>query len=85
MSKGTWGGTLGKFGLYCKDHEIDRDEMAKAIGVTASYISMFAHAKVVPGRKCAINIEVWTGIKFGDAFRVIDWPRDRLYCEKKAA
>jgi ribosome-binding protein aMBF1 (putative translation factor) len=87
MGKGTWGGTLGKFGLYCKEHEIDREEMAAAVRCTPSYISMFAHAKAVPGRECAVNIEIWTGIKFGEknAFRVIDWPRERLAFEKKAA
>lgn len=86
MSK-SWTGTLGKFGQYCKEHEIDREEIAAATGCTPSYISMFAHAKAKPGRDCAVNIELWTEQKFGkaNAFRVRDWPRERMAFEKAAA
>jgi len=86
MTKGIWGGTLGKFGQYCKDKEIDREEIAKAVGCTPSYISMFAHAKALPGREMAVNIELWTAVKFGEnnAFKAKDWPRERRSFEAAA-
>jgi len=85
MSK-SWGGTLGKFGQYCKKREIDREKLAKAIGVTPSYISMFAHEKATPGREAAVNIELWTEQEFGvkSAFRCRDWPRESRTFERAA-
>jgi transcriptional regulator with XRE-family HTH domain len=85
--KNTWGGKLEKFGLYCKKHNIDREEISAAVRCTPSYISMFAHGKATPGREMAVNIEIWTAIKYGEknAFRVVDWPRERMSFEKKAA
>jgi hypothetical protein len=81
-----WTGELGKFGKYCKKHDIDRKKIAEAVGCTTSYISMFAHDKATPGRKCAVNIEIWTALQFGeeDAFKVKDWPREKMRFERAA-
>ena len=87
MSK-TWGrGRSASSGNTCKEKEIDREEIASAIGVTPSYISMFAHAKATPGRSAAVDIEIWTEQKFGvkSAFRTRDWPRERRSFERAAA
>lgn len=85
MSK-PWTGTLGRFGEWLKANDVDREEMAKAVKCTPSYISMFAHDKAAPGRELAASIELWTAHKFGakKSFRVIDWPRDKLPFEKAA-
>lgn len=83
----SWDGAVGKFGEWLKTNEVDREEMAKALKCTTSYVSMWAHGKAAPGRELAAHIEIWSGHKFGPkkAFRVVEWPRDKLACEKAAA
>lgn len=82
--KKEWGGVLGKFGQYLKEHNVDREELAAALRCTPSYVSMFAHAKAQPGRDLAVGIELWTTLKYGEdnAFRCVDWPRERFAFER---
>ncbi len=55
-----WNGKLSKFGKYCKDNELSREVLAKALEVTPSYISMLAHGKAKPGGRLAVAIQKWT-------------------------
>jgi transcriptional regulator with XRE-family HTH domain len=56
-----WTGELAKFGAYLRAHKLDREAVAKALGVTPSYVSMLAHGKPKrPGFDLALKIETWT-------------------------
>ena len=55
-----WSGDLSPFGLFLQAHAVERDKIAKAVGVTPSYISLLAHGKAKPGLQTAIAIERWT-------------------------
>lgn len=70
-----WNGKLSKFGKFCKDHELNREKLAKDLGVTPSYISMLAHGKAKPGGALAVEIQRWTAKNVGEksAFLPENW------------
>lgn len=70
---GIWGGNLSTFGRFLKKHKLTRDDVAKGLGVTPSYVSMLAHAKASPGFKLAGKIADWTKAKAPEEFALGDW------------
>jgi len=77
--KALWTGKLSKFGIYLQTHKLERDKVAKAAGITPSYVSMLAHAKATPGLALASRISAWTAAEVKDEkgepapFRCEDW------------
>lgn len=81
-----WSGDLSEFGLFLQAHSVERDRIAKAVGVTPSYISLLAHGKAKPGLQTAIAIERWTRDNVTDTEgRPLVFPCASWYGEKIAA
>lgn len=70
---GIWAGELSAFGRFLKKHKLTRDEVAKGLGVTPSYVSMLAHGKASPGFKLAGAIAKWTKKSAPAEFALGSW------------
>ncbi len=65
------------FGTFLEKHlaekKLTRQDVAKGLDITSSYVSMLCRGTAKPGLKLALRIQAWTLKTFGEAFDVSGW------------